>query len=278
MNILTLNTLNGDKVIVRGGNGGGGNSGGGSTGEDIGANIFAPFIDDGKTRIWVQILQDAERGIALNYTQSLTNGISVDFGDGSPARFHTKVSPNNCYIEHTYEKIGLYCITLTPVSDSVTYELGNRSYYNPLMPKDRSITLSANTMIRVDIGKGCVGIPYAFVKSPVRVVNFSPNIQLKSISQEAFSDTVCPKFIIPKTVTAFENGCFSNYSASSLRIIDCASLMAVPSLANTSTLPSKGYGTPYKIIVPDALYDEWIAATNWSAFVNYIVKASEYND
>ena len=30
-----------------------------------------------------------------------------------------------------------------------------------------------------------------------------------------------------------------------------------------------------KIIVPDALYDEWIAATNWSTYADYIYKASE---
>jgi hypothetical protein len=27
--------------------------------------------------------------------------------------------------------------------------------------------------------------------------------------------------------------------------------------------------------VPDSLYDEWIAATNWSTFADYIYKASE---
>lgn len=35
-----------------------------------------------------------------------------------------------------------------------------------------------------------------------------------------------------------------------------------------------------KIVVPDALYDTWIAATNWSSstIVSHIVKASEYED
>ena len=32
-----------------------------------------------------------------------------------------------------------------------------------------------------------------------------------------------------------------------------------------------------KIIVSDALYDEWIVATNWSTYKRYIVKESEYN-
>jgi hypothetical protein len=32
-----------------------------------------------------------------------------------------------------------------------------------------------------------------------------------------------------------------------------------------------------KIVVPDALYDEWKAATNWSTYASYIVKSSEFN-
>lgn len=44
----------------------------------------------------------------------------------------------------------------------------------------------------------------------------------------------------------------------------------IPTLAN-----SNSFYNP-KIIVPDALYDDWIVATNWSAVAQLIVKASEY--
>ena len=39
---------------------------------------------------------------------------------------------------------------------------------------------------------------------------------------------------------------------------------------------SKVFGSRTIIIVPDALYDEWINETNWSAHADYIYKASEY--
>ena len=35
-------------------------------------------------------------------------------------------------------------------------------------------------------------------------------------------------------------------------------------------------GTTCQIVVPDNLYDEWIAATNWSTYADRIVKASEF--
>ena len=33
-----------------------------------------------------------------------------------------------------------------------------------------------------------------------------------------------------------------------------------------------------KIVVPDNLYDQWIAATNWSTYADYIYKASEVSE
>lgn len=34
--------------------------------------------------------------------------------------------------------------------------------------------------------------------------------------------------------------------------------------------------TPCQFVVPDALYDKWIVATNWAAYASRIVKASEF--
>lgn len=48
----------------------------------------------------------------------------------------------------------------------------------------------------------------------------------------------------------------------------------IPSLANTSVF--KRDNPDKRIIVPDNLYEEWIAATNWSTYADIIVKASEY--
>jgi hypothetical protein len=50
---------------------------------------------------------------------------------------------------------------------------------------------------------------------------------------------------------------------------------AVPTLANTNTFT--GIPTDCKIIVPDALYDEWVAATNWSTYASYIIKKTDWD-
>jgi hypothetical protein len=55
---------------------------------------------------------------------------------------------------------------------------------------------------------------------------------------------------------------------------DLSQATAVPSLANTNAF--SGIPSDCKIIVPDALYDTWIAAPNWSSYASQIVKDSEF--
>ena len=54
---------------------------------------------------------------------------------------------------------------------------------------------------------------------------------------------------------------------------DFSQYSSVPKLSDAGTLG--GINKITKIIVPDSLYDEWIAATNWSTYANYIYKASD---
>jgi hypothetical protein len=79
------------------------------------------------------------------------------------------------------------------------------------------------------------------------------------------------KFIVPKNIDKLEGYVFEGCSG--LEYIDFSLLTKVPTLANTT--PFSGV-TKAKFIVPDALYDEWISATNWATFADRIVKDSEY--
>ena len=50
----------------------------------------------------------------------------------------------------------------------------------------------------------------------------------------------------------------------------------MPVLSSSNGIQEKDYVSA--IIVPDALYDEWIAASNWSTYADYIYKASEISN
>lgn len=81
------------------------------------------------------------------------------------------------------------------------------------------------------------------------------------------------RFKVPSGITVIENDTF--YRCTGVACYDFTDYSAVPSLSTSNTL--SGIVSDCKIVVPDALYDEWIAATNWSNYANYIIKASEFN-
>ena len=78
---------------------------------------------------------------------------------------------------------------------------------------------------------------------------------------------------IPQSVTSIGAGAFR--SCNGMAFYDFADHQVVPSLSATSAFVN--IKSDCKIVVPDVLYDAWIAATNWSTYATYIVKASEFN-
>ena len=72
---------------------------------------------------------------------------------------------------------------------------------------------------------------------------------------------------IPEGVTSIGGSTFSNCYC--VRFYDFSNHTAVPTLSATNAFT--GIATDCEIRVPSALYDEWIAATNWSTYASQIV-------
>ena len=103
-------------------------------------------------------------------------------------------------------------------------------------------------------------------------IELSPN--LLAISAHDFNNCRCLKeIVIPSKVAKI--GVYAFYHCYAIKF-DFSQCEQIPILENTnafsSTLANK------KIVVPDALYEDWKAATNWSTYADYIVKSSEYTD
>lgn len=64
------------------------------------------------------------------------------------------------------------------------------------------------------------------------------------------------------------NGC------TSLELVDMTGSTGAPWLDSTAF---KNTNDTYKVVVPDSLYDTWIAATNWVAIASHIMKQSDWN-
>lgn len=103
----------------------------------------------------------------------------------------------------------------------------------------------------------------------LRKVNM-PNA-LEIINNSAFNGCVSI-FNLPPFPSTLKTIGASAFSYMTPRQFDFSACAQVPTLNNANAF---NY-TSGKIVVPDALYDEWIAATNWSTYADRIVKASEY--
>ena len=79
---------------------------------------------------------------------------------------------------------------------------------------------------------------------------------------------------IPSSVTSIGANTFSRCYG--IVKYDFTEHTQVPTISNKNAF--NYIATDCKIVVPDALYDTWIAATNWSdaSIVGHIIKASEY--
>jgi hypothetical protein len=94
---------------------------------------------------------------------------------------------------------------------------------------------------------------------------------VKSLGNNSIYRMNLTKFIAPANLETIGYSAF--YDMCSLAVADFRKVTKVPTLGTSNF----NKGNP-KIVVPDNLYDEWIAATNWSSLASKIVKASEYTD
>lgn len=145
------------------------------------------------------------------------------------------------------------------IPDSVT-SIGSTAFYNCYSLHEIIIPDSV-TSIGESMCNGC---------HSMRKLKLSNNIT--SISDSSFSNCYSlSKIKMPSNVINIKYQAFNN--CYSMKKYDFSEHNQVPTLENTNAFG--GIPKDCQIIVPDELYDEWIAATNWSNYANYIVKASE---
>lgn len=77
---------------------------------------------------------------------------------------------------------------------------------------------------------------------------------------------------MPPNLTSIVNGAFLN--CSKIKLFDFRRATMVPTMPGINAFS----GTQGVMVVPDALYDEWVSATNWSTYADRIIKASEYTE
>lgn len=163
------------------------------------------ITDDGKTRLYIEIPDGAagdQLTFYVRYTQSVANGVTVDWGDGSTPETYseTTYAVNG---SHTYTYPGKYIITLKVTSGTLLFDEGTTS--NAIYGST-SIYYNRTRIYKAEIGSSVSSIGYhAFGNCHAMKVISLPS-GITSINTQAFNSCYILNFIsIPSSVTSTGN-------------------------------------------------------------------------
>ena len=177
-----------------------------------------PVIGDGKTYLYIKIAEKGRMVVPLYFSQTIANGVTIDWGDGSATQ--TLSGTGNVNTTHTYADAGEYTISLNP-SSGCTLGLGhNSSSYCVMGAIGNNGRVYCNMLQAVEIGKDVASIgSYAFSYCHSLSSVVIPQ-GVTSIGAYAFS--YCHSLssvVIPQGVTSIGTYAFYNcYSISSVVI------------------------------------------------------------
>ena len=182
-------------------------------------NVGQMYItDDGKTRLYITIAAPGRQDVPLYISQSIANGVTIDWGDGSAAE--TLPGTGNVHTVHHYADIGSYRTTLSPASGC---ELGlgaNSSSACVMGDTGNNGRVYCNMLQKVEIGSGVASIgSYAF-SSCYSLASVTVPEGVTSIGSSAFYNCYSLASVtIPEGVTSIGDDAFSScYSLASVTI------------------------------------------------------------
>ncbi len=195
--------------------------------------------------------------------------------------------------------INCYALQSITIPNGVT-GIGNDAFHNCRALQSISIPNSV-TNIWHDVFNSCYALQSISIPNSVTGIDYDvfngcyalqsisiPN-SVTSIGNGAFNSCrVLQSISIPNTVTSIGEYTFYNcYALQSISIPNSVTSIGYAAFYNCyafeydfsqfSQVPSlgadafKGILSSAKILVPSALYDTWVAATNWTIYANYIV-------
>ena len=230
-------------------------------------NVGAMYItDDGATRLHIRIATIGRMTVPLYIFQTVANGVTIDWGDGSAEE--TLVGTGNVNTTHTYAEPGDYVISLMP-NDGCTLSFGaNSSSYCVMGATGNNGKVYCNMLQEVYIGKNVTYISnYAF-QYCYSLASITIPDGVTDIREYAFQYCYSLATItIPDGVTSIGRSVFNNCYG--IRYYDFSACTDIPTLSSTNAF--NGIPSDCQIRVPASLVDAWKTATNWSTYADHIV-------
>lgn len=181
------------------------------------------------------------------------------------------------------------CVSLESIviPDSVT-SLSQKMFEGCYNLKSVVIPKSV-TSFNTNVFSGCSGLSSIIIPNSITSINNYVFNNCSSLASVVIPEGVTSinmnafytcyslvAIVMPSTLKSIASNAF--YQCLSMKSYDFRRHTSVPTLGASSSDVFRNIPSDCKIIVPDALYDEWIAATNWSGIASKIIKASEYTE
>lgn len=232
--------------------------------------VGAMYItDDGATRLHIRIATVGRMTVPLYIGQTVANGVSIDWGDGSAAK--TLEGTGGKTTAHAYAKPGDYVISLMPKDDcTLSFGLNSSMYCIMGSTSGDANKVYCNMLQNVSIGKNVTSIgnsafydchSLASITIPNSITSISNNVFYKCYSLASIT--------IPNSVTSIGSNAFNNcYSLANITIPDsvtsiagsafyyCYSLASITIPNSVTSISSNAFLNCYSfasIIIPDGV-------------------------
>ena len=201
--------------------------------------VGAMYItDDGATRLHIRIATVGRMTVPLHIGQTVANGVSINWGDGSAAE--TLSGTGNVNTSHTYAEPGDYIISLMP-QDGCTLSFGDGSISNCVMGSTgNNGRVYCNMLQEVYVGKNVTTIGSYVFQNCYSLASVTIPDGVTSIGSYAFYNCYSLASVTtPDGVTSINNNAFYNcYSIESVTIPDSVTSIDNFSFYNCYSLAS----------------------------------------
>lgn len=179
----------------------------------------------------------------------------------------------NAHIENLHIPTNVSYITFSSVKSTMSMCSISASKKSIIRCENNCIILNDKVILGINgytIPKGVIQIgDYACNNSIV--VNIDLPDSVTHVGTNSFYSLIYPHGInMGKNLTSINNNAFAYMRE--VKYFDFRKYEHIPNLVNSNAF--SGMPTGCVIVVPDALYNEWIVATNWATYVNKIIKAN----
>ena len=228
-------------------------------------NIGAMYVtDDGKTKLNIRVWDKTRSNVPLHFSQTVSNGVTIDWGDGSPAEILP--GTGNVNTAHQYAETGEYTISLV-VAEGCELRLGwNNSSYCVMGSTGNNGMVYCNLLQSAHIGERVSKIGNDAFRFCYSLASITIPDGVTSIGDYAFWNCYSlARITIPDGVTSINAGAFQNcYGIAEYHLKPATP----PTLYNTKVF--NGIPADCIIYVPQGCLEAYQAATNWAAYADYM--------